>query len=58
MPDENRWSEAVVGLVAFPAALVLAHRIRLRVSPAPLRATGPLGYVVRLASASSIIEVS
>ena len=43
---EVRWSEAVLGLVAFPAVQVLAHLIRLRFSLAPLQATGPVGHLV------------
>ena len=40
------WREAVLGLAVFPAVLVLAHLVRLRFSPAPLRATGPVGHLV------------
>ncbi len=43
---EVRWSEAVLGLVAFPAVQVLVHWIRLRFSMTPLRATGPVGHLV------------
>ena len=43
------WGAALWGLVAFPAALLLAQVLRSRFSPAPLRATGTAGHAANLA---------
>ena len=40
------WAEAVLGLVGFPAVLLLAQLVRLRFSRVPLRATGPAGFLL------------
>ena len=43
------WGAALWGLVAFPAALLLAQGLWARFSTAPLRATGPVGHAANLA---------
>ena len=43
------WLIAVLGLVVFPAVLLLMQVLRSRVSSAPLRATGPVGHAVNAA---------
>jgi hypothetical protein len=43
---EVRWSEAVLGLVIFPVVQILIHHLWRSASTAPLRATGPLGYLI------------
>ena len=40
------WGEAALGLVGFPAVLLLAQVVRLRFSQTPLRATGPAGLLL------------
>ena len=52
---EVRWSEAALGLIVFPAALVMAHLIRLRVASAPLRATGLVGHLVNCAALAVLL---
>jgi hypothetical protein len=44
--DTIQWSDILLGLVAFPAVAVLFQWLRLRSTPDPLRATGPLGHLV------------
>jgi hypothetical protein len=43
------WFVAFLGLVVFPGVLLAAQALRSRVSPAPLRATGPVGHAVNAA---------
>ncbi len=43
------WFVALLGLVVFPGVLLVAQALRSRVSPAPLRATGPVGHAVNAA---------
>ena len=40
------WPEVALGLVGFPAVLLLAQLVRLRFSQTPLRATGPAGLLL------------
>lgn len=54
---EVRWNEAGLGLVVFPAVLLLMHLIRLHFSQAPLRATGPAGYLVNCAALTVLLIV-
>ena len=44
-----RWYEAALGLVGFPAAVMLFQRARLQFSTEQLNATGALGFCVNLA---------
>jgi hypothetical protein len=43
------WTETALGLVGFPAVLLLAQLVRLRWSRGPLRATGPAGLLLNCA---------
>jgi hypothetical protein len=40
------WGDAVFGLIVLPAVVVGLLALRARRSPAPLRATGPLGHLL------------
>ena len=51
------WGAALLGLVAYPAALLLAQVLRSRFSPAPLRATGPVGHAVNAAIVAGLLLV-
>ncbi len=44
-----QWYEPVLGLVVFPAILMLGQWLRLRSTVAPLRATGPVSVLVNVA---------
>lgn len=45
----DEWYEPVLGLLVFPAILLLGQWLRLRFTLAPLRATGLVGYLVNAA---------
>jgi hypothetical protein len=45
------WGDFVLGLVVAPALIIAVVTWRSRKSPSPLRATGPLGYLVNTAIA-------
>ena len=45
----DEWYEPVLGLLIFPAILLLGQWLRLRYTSTPLRATGPVGYLVNAA---------
>ena len=45
----DEWYEPVLGLLVFPAILLLGQWLRLRYTSTPLRATGLVGYLVNLA---------
>jgi len=45
----DEWYEPVLGLLVFPAILLLGQWLRLRYTSTPLRATGPVGYLVNAA---------
>ena len=45
----DEWYEPVLGLLVFPAILLLGQWLRLRYTSAPLRATGPVGHLVNAA---------
>src|SRR6266542_4207623 len=45
----DEWYEPVLGLLVFPAILMLGQWLRLRYTSAPLRATGPVGFLVNMA---------
>ncbi len=49
------WGAALWGLVAFPAALLLAQGLWARFSTAPLRATGPVGHAANLAIIAALL---
>ena len=51
------WGAALLRLVAYPAALLLAQVLRSRFSPAPLRATGPVGHAVNAAIVAGLLLV-
>lgn len=42
--DGVTWRDALLGLVVFPAVLLLAQLVRLRFAQTALRATGPAGF--------------
>ena len=45
----DEWYEPVLGLLVFPAILMLGQWLRLRYTSAPLRVTGPIGHLVNAA---------
>ena len=45
----DEWYEPVLGLLVFPAILLLGQWLRLRYTSTPLRATGPVGHLVNAA---------
>ena len=45
----DEWYEPVLGLLVFPVILLLGQWLRLRSTSTPLRATGPVGYLVNAA---------
>jgi len=45
----DEWYEPVLGLLVFPAIVMLGQWLRLRPTSAPLRATGPVGHLVNVA---------
>ena len=45
----DEWYEGVLGLLVFPAILLLGQWLRLHSTSTPLRATGPVGYLVNAA---------
>ena len=44
--DGVGWWDLTLGLVGFPAVLLLAQWVRLRFTRTPLRATGPVGHLL------------
>ncbi len=40
----------LLGLIGFPAAALAVQRLRARRTPAPIRATGPVGHAVNVAA--------
>ncbi len=44
-----QWQGPLLGLVAFPAVLMLGQSLRLRFTTATLNATGPVGFAVNFA---------
>lgn len=45
----DEWYEPVLGLLVFPAIVLLGQWLRLPYTSTPLRATGPVGYLVNAA---------
>jgi hypothetical protein len=45
----DEWYEPVLGLLVFPAIVMLGQWLRLRSTSTPLRATGPVGHLVNAA---------
>lgn len=45
----DEWYEPVLGLLVFPAILMLGQWLRLRYTSTPLRATGSVGHLVNVA---------
>lgn len=45
----DQWYKPVLGLLIFPAILMLGQWLRLRYTSAPLRATGLVGFLVNMA---------
>ena len=43
---ELEWYSPVLGLIAFPAVMLLGQALRLRYTTSPLNATGPVGFAV------------
>ena len=52
-----RWYEAVLGLVGFPAAVLLIHWLWLQVSTDRVDATGGLGFCVNLAVGIALVSI-
>jgi hypothetical protein len=46
--DSIEWGDILLGLVGFPAVALLFQVLRLRSTPDPLRATGPIDQFVNL----------
>lgn len=55
--DGIGWNDVVVGLVGFPAVLLLAQVVRLRFTRTPLRATGHLGLCLNTAALALLLIV-
>ena len=56
--DGAGWGDVALGLVGFPAVLVLAHWLRLRFDRTPLRATGHLGFCLNAAVVAVLLVSS
>ncbi len=47
--DGLTWREGLLGIVVFPATLLLGQWLRARRTLTPLRATGPIGHALNIA---------
>ena len=52
-----QWQGPLLGLIAFPAILMLGQALRLRFTTATLNATGPIGFAVNFGIGAALYSI-
>ncbi len=52
-----QWQGPLLGLIAFPAILMLGQALRLRYTTSPLNATGPIGFAVNFGVGTVLVII-